>query len=377
MAVTPQMSVHSLAPYRVKLSYLQETTSETNDEMRAVVFEAPGQVRVDERALPTIQEPGDVVVRVTTGAICGTDLHFYHGRVPLEQGAVVGHEFVGVVEEAGQTVQRFQPGDRVVGSFTSACGMCWFCRRNLFNKCTGARIFGCGFAFGDLAGSQADFVLVPNADHNLLPVPEELSDEQALFAGDIFTTGYYCAREGGVKPGDTVAVVGCGPVGIFAQMSARVLGAAVVYGIDMVPARLKLAESIGSIPINAADQDPLDVILDATDWRGADVTMECVGNEAALETALRLVRPVGTVSVVGVFLEDRVGLPLGDLWIKNVTLKGGVCNVQRYWEETMSLIKSGRVDPTVIISHTLPLEDAAHGYTLFDTREATKVILKP
>jgi len=292
--------------------------------MKAVTFQGPREVRVEERPKPQIQEADDALVRVTTGAICGTDLHFYHGRTPMEEGFVLGHEFVGVIEEAGGGVKRFRPGDRVVGSFISACGHCWYCRRNLRNKCTGMRIFGCGFAFGDLPGSQAEYVLVPSADFTLTPAPSGLSDEQALFAGDILTTGYYCAHEGGVRPGDVVAVVGCGPVGLFAQMSARVLGAAAVYGIDLVPARLAAAQLAGSRPINAGECDPADAILEATDWRGADVVMECVGNEAALETALRLVRPAGTVSVVGVFVEDRVGLPLGDLWIKNVSLKGGI-----------------------------------------------------
>ncbi|MDO8614001.1 MAG: alcohol dehydrogenase family protein [Dehalococcoidia bacterium] len=345
--------------------------------MKAVVFQGPGQVQVEERPKPQMSESTDALVRVTTGAICGTDLHFYHGRAPMEPGFILGHEFVGVIEETGDGVRGFQPEDRVVGSFMSSCGLCWFCRRGLLNKCTGGRIFGCGYAFGDLAGSQAEYVLVPNADFTLINVPNGLSDEQAIFAGDILTTGYFCAVEGGVKPGDVVAVVGCGPVGIFAQISARILGAAAVYGIDLEPSRLKLAASTGSIAVNASEQDPLDAILEATEWRGADVVMECVGNEAALESALRLVRPAGTVCVVGVFIEDRVGLPLGDLWIKNVTLKGGLCNVQGHWEEVLSLVRHGRVDPTVIISHTLPLDEAPKGYALFNAREATKVILKP
>lgn len=345
--------------------------------MKAVATFGVRDVQVIEAPDPVVEDARDAVVRVTTGAICGSDLHIYHGRVDVEPGFVVGHEYVGVVEEVGPGVTLIEEGDRVVGSFFVACGDCWFCHKGLFNKCLGVRIFGFGMALGDLPGSQAEKVLVPNADLTLRKIPEGLSDEAALFVGDILATGYYAALQGGVTAGDVVAVVGCGPVGLFAQMAAlRLFGASKVLAIDVVPERLQLAEKLGATPVNADEVDPLDVVLDLTDWRGADVVIEAVGSPDALASAFRLPRPSGTVSVVGVFNDDEVPFPIGDLWLKNVSVKMGLCNVQKHMDELIPLVAAGILDPTVIISHTLRLEEAPKGYELFDAREATKVLLK-
>jgi threonine dehydrogenase-like Zn-dependent dehydrogenase len=344
--------------------------------MRAVVYRGEQDVRVEDVPEPSLVEPGDAVVRVRKAAICGSDLHFYNGRVPgVFEGTVVGHEYVGTVVACGDAVTKFAAGDEVVGSFQIACGSCAGCRAGRFNHCDDLGVLGYGIFVGDLAGSQAEYVRIPHADVNLLRVPAGLSAEQALFAGDILTTGWYAAGIAPVSPGDDVVVVGAGPVGTFAAMAARSMGAGRVVAVDMVASRLALAESLGAIPVNSAERSPTVAVEDILGGQ-ADVVIETVGLPPALITAIECTRTGGTVSVIGVHTEFEHPLPLGNLFARNITLRfGGSCNVQGWWERALAAIASGQADPTVIVSHRLPLEDAAEGYRLFEAKEAMKVVL--
>jgi threonine dehydrogenase-like Zn-dependent dehydrogenase len=279
------------------------------------------------------------------------------------------------VVACGDAVTRFSVGDEVVGSFQIACGSCAGCRAGRFNHCDDLGVLGYGIFVGDLAGSQAEYVRIPHADVNLLSVPAGLSAEQALFAGDILTTGWYAAGIAPVSPGDDVVVVGAGPVGTFAAMAARSMGAGRVVAVDMVASRLALAESLGAIPVNSAERSPTVAVEDILGGQ-ADVVIETVGLPPALLTAIECTRTGGTVSVIGVHTEFEHPLPLGNLFARNITLRfGGSCNVQGWWERALAAIASGQADPTVIVSHRLPLEDAAEGYRLFEAKEAMKVVL--
>lgn len=346
--------------------------------MKALTFYGPGDVRVEEVPKPTIEEPTDVLLEIDCSAICGTDLHPYHGRLEIEEGFVLGHEYMGTIEAKGDAVTQFEEGDRVVGSFFVSCGKCWFCRRGLYMKCLAIRVFGLGMVFGDLPGAQSQFMRVPEADLTLRKMPEDgLGDEDILFVGDILTTGYDAVRKAGMQPGDIVAVVGCGPVGLCTAMSARALGAGRVVAIDMVPERLKLAESIGAIPVNPKENDPEDVVREMTEWRGADVVVDAVGHESALASTFTLVRQGGTISLPGMYVEDQATVPIGDMWLKNINLVTGVANIQGHMDELLELIRDGRIDPKVIISHRLSLDEGPKGYELFDSKEALKVVLDP
>jgi threonine dehydrogenase-like Zn-dependent dehydrogenase len=347
--------------------------------MQALTFHGPGDVRVEEVPRPEVEEPGDVLLRIDRAAICGTDLHPYHGRMEIEEGFVLGHEYLGTIEAKGDAVTEFEEGDRVVGSFFVSCGKCWFCRRSLPMKCMAIRVFGLGFAFGDLSGAQSQYMRVPEADLTLRKIPEEngLGDEDLLFVGDILTTGYDAVRKADMQPGYVVAVVGCGPVGLSTVMAARALGAGRIVAIDVVPERLKLAESLGAVAVNARETDADDVVLDLTNWRGADLVVDAVGNEQALATCFPLVRMGGTISLPGMYVEDAASVPIGDIWLKNITITAGVANIQGHMDEVIELIYHGRIDPKVMISHRLPLSEAPKGYELFDAKEALKVVLEP
>ncbi|MFY9587031.1 MAG: alcohol dehydrogenase catalytic domain-containing protein [Actinomycetota bacterium] len=347
--------------------------------MRAVLFDDVGKLSFGEYPDPTLQDPADAIIKVTTGAICGSDLHLLEGRIPgMRPGSVIGHEFVGEVVDAGSDVGKFKVGDRVVGSFLIVCGKCWYCARGEFNNCDQMWILGYGMFTGDLDGAQAEFVRIPGADLNLHAVDPALTDEQALFAGDILTTGAYIADRAGIQEGDTVAVIGAGPVGIFSLMAALTYKPAEVFVIDMAEDRLKIAEQAGATPIDASKTNPVIEIQNRTGDRGADVVIECVGLPDAFTTALNAVRAGGTVAVIGVHSEMSYDLPLGEIWRRGITIvNGGSCNVQGHWSQVLEHVKQGRIDPTLIISHTLPLDDALHGYEMFSKREAMKVVLKP
>jgi threonine dehydrogenase-like Zn-dependent dehydrogenase len=346
--------------------------------MKGLAYYGPRDVRVEDVPKPTIEEPSDVLLRIDRTAICGTDLHPYHGRLEIEEGFVMGHEYMGTIEDKGDAVTQFEEGDRVVGSFFVACGKCWFCRRGIYMKCMAIRVFGLGMAFGDLPGAQSEYMRVPEADLTLRKIPENgLDDDDILFVGDILTTGYDAVRKANMQPGDLVAIVGCGPVGLCTLMSARALGAGRVVAIDMVPERLKLAETLGAITVNPKEDDAEDVIRELTQWRGADVVVDAVGHESALASTFNLVRQGGTISLAGMYVEDEASVPIGDMWLKNINLTCGVANIQGHMDELLELVRDKRIDPKAIISHRLPLSEAPKGYELFDSKEALKVVLDP
>lgn len=347
--------------------------------MRAILFEDVGKISLGDYPDPAVQDPGDVVVKVTTAAICGSDLHLLHGKIPgLRPGSVIGHEFVGIVESVGPNVKRFKTGDRVVGSFMISCGSCWGCLRGEYNLCEDMGTLGYGMFVGDLDGSQAEYVRIPHADVNLHAIDPGLTDEQAIFAGDVLSTAAYIAARAQIQEGDTVAITGAGPVGLFTLMCALTYGPERVFMVDQAEDRLKLAESIGAIPMDMTKVNPVVALQRQTGDRGADVVIECVGSPAAFTTAINAVRAGGTVAVIGVYTDLSFDFPLGEVWRRGIRIEmGGSANVQGHWSRTLELVKQGLIDPTLIISHTMPLEEALRGYELFEAREALKVVLKP
>jgi 2-desacetyl-2-hydroxyethyl bacteriochlorophyllide A dehydrogenase len=342
--------------------------------MRAVTFQAPGEVAVEERPDPEPLAPDDAVVRVEASGICGSDLHIYHGRVQIEQGFTLGHEYVGTVVETGDAVTQVETGDRVLGTFHTACGTCFFCRKGVFQKCDEARVFGHGSTLGSLQGSQAELVLVPRANLTLRRVPDGLSDESALFAGDVMGTGYHAVIDAGMRPGDTVAVVGLGPVGLCAVMSAIAGGASRVLAVDTVEDRLGKARELGAEAVHATEEDPRAAAKAMTDGRGVDIAVDAVGHAAALDTAYRLARKAGTVSVVGVYAE-RTEVHMGVVWIKGLKVVTGHANVMGHLDSVLALMAAGKLDPTPLVTHHMKLDEAADAYAAYDRHEALKIVL--
>jgi threonine dehydrogenase-like Zn-dependent dehydrogenase len=346
--------------------------------MRAVVYEDVEKVRVDDVPDPVVEEPGDALVRVTMSAICGSDLHFYHGKAPLIPGEQIGHEGVGVVQEVGDGVSKFRPGDRVVLSFNAVCGECWFCTHGQHSLCDDFKNLGAGMAAGGLGGTQAELVRMPGADLNLLRVPEGMEDERALFVGDILTTGVYGAAIAGIQPGDTVAVIGAGPVGFFAAQAARLHDPAQVLVLDMMEDRLGLVEKAGATPINVKEKNAETAVSALTEGRGADVVIEAVGAVPAFQSAVDVVRRGGTICVVGMYVTESTELQLGISWFRQLKIVfSGVCPIHAWWDRAIQAVADGAIDPLPIISHRLSLDEAPKGYELFDKREATKVVLTP
>jgi 2-desacetyl-2-hydroxyethyl bacteriochlorophyllide A dehydrogenase len=344
--------------------------------MQAVTFQAPYEVRVEDKPEPELLAPDDAIVRVTATGVCGSDLHIYHGRVAIEPGFTIGHEYVGEVVAAGDGVTSVGVGDRVLGCFQVACGTCFFCRRGDYHKCDGSRTFGHGAALGGLQGTQAELALVPRANLTLRRIPEGLSEDAALFAGDVMGTGYHATAAAGVKAGDSVAVLGLGPVGLCAVQAARAAGAAQVIAVDSVEPRLAMAGSFGAEPVHLTEQDPRAAVKASTGGRGVDVCVEAVGDPRALELAIRLTGKCGVVSVVGVYAE-RCEVHMGLLWIKAQTMKTGHANVIGHLDAVLALMGSGDLDPTPLVTHHMPLADAPEAYALYDRREALKIVLNP
>lgn len=344
--------------------------------MRAVTFQEPGRVEIADKPDPELVAPDDAIVRVTASGVCGSDLHIYHGRVQIEPGFTIGHEYVGEVIAAGDGVTSVAVGDRVLGCFQVACGTCWFCRRGAFHKCDSSRTFGHGAALGDLQGTQADMALVPRANLTLRRVPEQISADVALFAGDVMGTGYHAVTEGGVAPGDSVAVLGLGPVGLCAVQAALLAGAAHVIAIDSVEKRLEVAHAFGAQAVHLTDEDPRAAVKAATGGRGVDVAIDAVGDARALELAIRMARKCGTVSVVGVYTE-RIEVHMGLAWIKALTLRTGHANVIRHLDPVLELLAAGRLDPSPLVTHHMPLDQAPEAYEIYAAREALKIVLTP
>jgi alcohol dehydrogenase len=344
--------------------------------MRAVTFQAPGEVQVEERPEPEPLAADDAVVRVDASGICGSDLHIYHGRVEIEPGFVIGHEYVGEVVAAGDDVDVVSVGDRVLGTYGTACGECFFCRRGEFHKCDEARVFGHGATLGSLQGAQAEQVLVPHANLALRRVPEALSDDVALFAGDVMGTAYHAIASRPLAEGETAAVLGLGPVGLCAVQAARAAGASAVIAVDTVADRLAMAQSFGATPVHLTEEDPRGEVKKLTEGRGVDLAVDAVGQPDALDLACRLARKAGTVSATGVYAE-RLELHMGVVWIKALTIHSGHANVIGHLDRVIDLLSDGSLDPAPLVSHHMKLDEAPEAYRVYDNREALKIVLSP
>lgn len=344
--------------------------------MRAVTFQGPSEVKIEDKPEPELVASDDAIVRIDATGICGSDLHLYHGRIALEPGFTLGHEFVGTVVAAGDDVTKVNVGDRVCGCFCTACGNCFFCRIGKYQECDEGRVFGHGKTLGELQGAQAEMVLVPHANLTLRRVPEGMSDDVALFAGDVMGTGWHAVDQAGVRPGDSVAVLGLGPVGLSAVQAARASGAATIIAVDTVPDRLALAESFGAQPVHLTEDDPRAAIGAATDKRGVDVTVDAVGHPDVLDMATRITRKAGTISAIGVYAE-RVQVHMGVIWIKSLSLKTGQANVIGHVDRVIALLEAGLLDPAPLVTHHMGLDEAAEAYRIYDRREALKIVLTP
>jgi threonine dehydrogenase-like Zn-dependent dehydrogenase len=389
--------------------------------MRANCWMGKEDVRVQEVPDPKILNQRDAIVKITSTAICGSDLHLYGGFVPtMEKGDVIGHEFMGEVVEVGKAVNNLRKGDRVVVPFPIACGNCLSCQNGMFSLCENSNpnawmaeklwghspsgIFGYSHMLGGYAGGQAEYARVPFADVGPIKVPDELTDDQALFLSDIFPTGYMAAEMCDIKPGDTIAVWGCGPVGQFAMKSAYLLGAERVIGIDRFPERLRMArEKAGADTVNYEEVDIQDALRDMTAGRGPDACIDAVGMEAhgpslmyaydrvkqammletgrpiAVREAIMACRNGGTVSVIGVYGGFIDKFPIGSMMNRSLTIRTGQCHVQRYMRPLMERIQKGEIDPSFVITHHLGLDDAPAGYAMFKDKqdECIKIVLKP
>jgi threonine dehydrogenase-like Zn-dependent dehydrogenase len=355
--------------------------------MKAIVYHGKEDFRFENTADPKLQGEGDTIVRVSRTAICGSDLHLWHGGmadgIGASGGFAVGHEFLGVVEEAGKGVRGFKKGDRVLASCTVGCGTCALCRKGVYSGCLmmtagggASNVFG--FSTG-LPGGQAEAVRVPFSDTNLFRVPAQLSDEQALFLTDILPTGYMGAEMAEVGPGDTVVVFGCGPVGTFAQMSALLRGAARVIAVDLDDQRLERARKLGCETVNSNKENLGERVLAATNGLGADATIEAVGRADLITQAAMITRPGGRIAVIGVLTEATATLPWFLMFMKNLSLRTGLVNPQNFIPKLLPLIEQGRLDPTVIITHRLALSDGPRGYDVFahHKENVLKVVLQP
>jgi threonine dehydrogenase-like Zn-dependent dehydrogenase len=387
--------------------------------MRANCWYGKTSVSVEDVPEPQILNQRDAIVKISSTAICGSDLHMYDGLIPtMQRGDVLGHEFMGEVVEVGREVTNLRIGDRVVVPFPIACGNCFFCKSEMYSLCensnpnawmseklfghSAAGIFGYSHLTGGFAGGQAEYARVPFADVGPIKVPSHLSDEQVLFLSDIFPTGYMGAEMCDIKPGDTIAIWGCGPVGQFSIRSAFLLGAERVIAIDAVPERLQMAEEGGAETINYEEQNVYEALMDMTGGRGPDGCIDDVGMEAhgpmaifaydrlkqammletdrpiALREAIMCCRNGGTVSVIGVYGGFADKFPLGSLMQRSITIKSGQAHVQRYMRPLLELIENGDIDPSFVVTHTMNLDEAPKAYDMFKNKEdgCIKVVLK-
>lgn len=387
--------------------------------MKALTYHSAKDVRVDNVPDPTLQQPDDILLRVTATAICGSDLHIFRGKIPaMKSGDILGHEFMGIVEEVGAAVTKVKKGDRVVVPFTISCGHCYFCDRRMFAACEttntgrgaimnkknvrpGAGLFGYSHLYGGYSGGQAEYVRVPKANSGPLVIPAGLADERVLFLSDILPTGYQAVANAELGPGSSVAIFGAGPVGLMAAACARLVGVERIFMIDELDYRLRFAaETYGVEPINFREvDDPAELIIERTDFRGVDASIDAVGFEAkgsavetmltdlklegssgkALRQAIAATRRGGVVSVPGVYAGFIHGFLFGDAFEKGLVFRMGQTHTQRHMPELLEHIQAGRLHPEVIISHHLALEDAAHGYAIFEQAEEScrKVVLTP
>jgi threonine dehydrogenase-like Zn-dependent dehydrogenase len=389
--------------------------------LKALCWYGTNDVRVQKVPEPKILNPRDAIIKITLTAICGSDLHLYDGFIPtMRRGDILGHEFMGEVVDVGRANQKLKPGDRVVVPFTISCGQCFFCERDLWSCCDNsnpnawiaeklygfspAGLFGYSHMMGGYAGGQAEYVRVPFADVGPLKIPDALSDEQVLFLSDIFPTGYMAAENCGIRPGDTVAVWGCGPVGQFAIRSAWMLGAGRVIAIDREPERLRLAADKGKAEVlNYEQVDVFTALKETTGGIGPDACIDAVGMEAhgtkldylydkvktstfmatdrasALRQVIHACRKGGTVSIAGVYGGFLDKVPLGAAFNKGLTLRMGQTHMQRYMPMLLHRIEDGEIDPSFVITHRLRLDDAACAYKMFRDKadQCIKVVMRP
>jgi threonine dehydrogenase-like Zn-dependent dehydrogenase len=343
--------------------------------VKAVVLRGPGDVRVDDVPEPTIVGEGDAVVAVRATAICGADLFPFHGLTPgFEPGTVLGHEFAGEVVAVGSAVRSVGPGRRVVNTSMISDGTCPSCRAGRVTQCEGRALFGYSGVYPRLDGGQAELVRVPNADRALRTLPDEVSDEAAVFLADILPTGYAAVVRGDVEPGGVVVVVGCGPVGLMVVICATPVAGRVI-AVDGVQARRELAGQLGAEPV--APDAAAAYVADATGGLGADVVIEAAGSPGGLDAALRLARGRGTVSVVGAHFEPDYPLDNALMFERELTLRFSIGDPAQDGPLLLERLANGELDPTPTITHRMPLDAAAEAYRLFDAREATKVVLVP
>ncbi|MEO6824833.1 MAG: zinc-dependent alcohol dehydrogenase [Nitrosospira sp.] len=386
--------------------------------MLALTYHGKHDVRVESVPDPILREPDDIILKITATAICGSDLHLYRGKMPgLEEGDILGHEFMGVVADAGSEVTDLKKDDRVVVPFVIACGHCFFCERQLFSACEttnsnhaaivnrkkvrpGAALFGYTHLYGGMPGGQAEYVRVPKANVGPIKIPDTLADEQVLFLSDILPTGFQAVVNADIGPGSNIAIFGAGPVGLMAAACARMLGAEKIFMVDHHPYRLEFARQTYDVfPINFDEADPAEIIIENTGFRGVDAAIDAIGFEAkgsvletvmtdlklegssghALRQCIAAVRRGGTVSVPGVYAGFIHGFLFGDAFEKGLIFKMGQTHVQRFLPELLKYIESGTLNPNVIISHRLSLSEAAAGYRMFDKKEddCRKVVLTP
>lgn len=346
--------------------------------MKALIFKGTEKVATETLADPCIETPTDAIVKVACSAICGSDLHPYFGReLGLEHGTVMGHEFAGEIVETGKQVRHFRKGQRVTCPFTTSCGACFYCLAGLTCRCTYGQLFGWVQDGVGLQGGQAQFVRVPMADSSLFELPESLDYQTGLFLGDILPTGYFAAQGADITRTGTYAVVGCGPVGLMGILSAFELGAQRVFALDRVPRRLQAAESFGAIPVHVDKEDAIAVLQSATQNRGADGVLEMVGQPSAARLAYDLVRPGGTISVVGFHSEAQLAFSPTEAYDKNLTYKVGRCPARAYMERLLPVAVRASSQLREVISHRLPLDQAQLGYRLFagHLENCTKVLL--
>lgn len=376
--------------------------------MKAIVYEGIRDVKVKNVADPKLQKDDDIIVRVTSTAICGSDLHLIHGLVPnLSKGSILGHETMGIVEEAGKEVTKVKKGDRIIVPFPISCGHCWYCEHDLWSQCDNSNpngeaggIFGYSNTFGGYDGGQAQFLRVPYANVGPKVIPEELSDEQVLFLTDILPTSLWGVDMAEIKPGDTVVVLGCGPVGLLTQKWAIHKGVKRVIAVDCIDYRLEHAKKYNQVEtVNFQQQDNTGEYLKEITHGGADAVIDCVGmdgkmstvekietvlklqggSKSAIEIASQAVRKGGTVVLVGVYGAKYNAFPLGDFFSRNITLRMGQCPAHTYVDPILELIKNGSFDATDIITHKLSIDKGEHAYKIFDGKQdnCIKVILKP